>query len=198
MAKGRRLNNLPSSGHVWYAVDQDNMTEKVNDNTSSRDGLSCLVCSTITPGGSGRSSCPSTPRAGLSSASGRGIPPTTPSLRLSARRGSADPLTFIFPRSFSDRCLQLGSARHLILPPHQDLQCQQDETRHRRPSGRDRGQGRQLQPAHHAARVEPRERGRLPQEHAEAPSRAPQLDRPVEHAADFCMIHVVAVIIVIL
>lgn len=108
------------------------------------------------------------------------------------------PTRIILPRSFSDCRLQLGSARHLILPPHQDLQCQQVETRHRRPSGRDRGQGRQLQPAHHAARVEPRERGRLPQEHAEAPSRAPQLDRPVEHLADLCMIHVVSVIIVIL
>ena len=49
--------NLVSSGHVWYAVDQDDMTEKVDGRDLDLDAwsfLSLLVPSTTMPGDSGR------------------------------------------------------------------------------------------------------------------------------------------------
>lgn len=85
------------SGHVWYAVDPDDLTEKVStvhmsipDYFSSPSDCSAFPAyySITTPGGCGIFPCRSMRKAGSSSACARGIRRTTRSPLTYAQRGS--------------------------------------------------------------------------------------------------------------
>ncbi len=84
------LGKLEYSGHIWYAVAQEDMTEKVSCAPSRKnvDFIDVMIGSIITLGGSGKSTFPLTQRAGWSSASGLGTLLTIPSPLLSAPLGS--------------------------------------------------------------------------------------------------------------
>lgn len=76
------------SGSVWYAVDQDDMTEKVRPLNTLFYFVHKKNCSIIMPGDFGRSMFPLMPKDGSSFVFERGTPRTTQNRLLSVLPGS--------------------------------------------------------------------------------------------------------------